>query len=41
MMLKLRIKGEEEAIVLEGNKSLFYPMHVTTLERYLKMELKY
>lgn len=27
--------------LLEGNQSLFYPMHVTTLERYLKMKLKY
>jgi NTP pyrophosphohydrolases including oxidative damage repair enzymes len=25
---------------LEGNKSLFYPMHVTTLERYIKMKFK-
>ena len=27
--------------LLEGDKSLFYPMHVTTLERYLKTKLKY
>jgi len=27
--------------LLEGDKSLFYPMHVTTLERYLEMKLKY
>ncbi|MBU5426234.1 hypothetical protein KQI41_07375 [Tissierella pigra] len=27
--------------LLESNKGLFYPMHITTLERYLKMKLKY
>jgi len=27
--------------LLEGDKSLFYPMHVTTLERYLEMKLKH
>ena len=27
--------------LLEGDKSLFYPMHVSTLEKYLKMKLKY
>ena len=27
--------------LLEGDKSLFYPMHITTLERYLKTKLKY
>ena len=27
--------------LLEVNKNLFYPMHVTTLEKYLKMKLKY
>ncbi|WP_346915409.1 NUDIX domain-containing protein [Clostridium sp.] len=27
--------------LLEGDKSIFYPMHVTTLERYLEMKLKY
>lgn len=27
--------------LLESNKSLFYPMHVITLEKYLKMKLKY
>lgn len=27
--------------LLEGDKSLFYPMHVTTLEKYLKTKLKY
>lgn len=27
--------------LLEGNKHLFYPMHVTTLEKYLNMKLTY
>jgi hypothetical protein len=27
--------------LLEGDKSLFYPMHVTTLEKYLITKLKY
>jgi ADP-ribose pyrophosphatase len=26
--------------LLEGDNSLFYPMHITTLERYLKTKLK-
>lgn len=26
--------------LLEGDKNIFYPMHVTTLERYLKTKLK-
>lgn len=27
--------------LLENDKSLFYPMHITTLERYLKTKLNY
>ena len=27
--------------LLERDKSLFYPMHITTLERYLKIKLNY
>jgi ADP-ribose pyrophosphatase len=27
--------------LLENHINLFYPMHVTTLEKYLKMKLKY
>jgi ADP-ribose pyrophosphatase len=27
--------------LLEGDNSLFYPMHITTLGRYLKTKLRY
>ena len=27
--------------LLESNKGLFYPMHVITLEKYIKMKLKH
>jgi ADP-ribose pyrophosphatase len=35
------ISLRELKVLLESNKQSFYPMHVTALEKYLKMKLKY